>query len=794
MPDSYGNYHADLRDSAIDYRNWGWSVIPIRGDSDLKNPKAAAIAWAQFQQRQPTIAEIESWFDAQQFSGLGIVCGPISGLIVLDFDDADCATAFARACPDLTRTYTVISGQRGLPHYYYHVDANLNVTTRHTPGADLQAAGTYVIAAPTTIANQTWNNSYGSEPLKLTMADIERIHVFLDAYHYVAPSVRDQAEMLPLATSAVELAEQYMALARRIGRNNALFRIGSLARDSGWTLTAAIEALLNCHVVQPPNGSHPAETPEQRRQEGQRTLVSAFRYAPRPCLQTQPPKPGLPNAIRESLLQNGKVGVARLLDGLLLAGIDAKTWFTERIACEAVRIYGIGRRTVQAALKALQSLAQESPRNPPKKQDANAAKEQNKRRKQCSFVTGANRVKTGGRPAQQFKMPTNGQLYRWLGVRPSGSDRLDAAALQSPAAYRRALQRALIGRRPGQYSRQWLAGRLGVSVWTSRRYDRDIGITVAPRYSEGHIHWSNLDRLPLQVGISQPNGIFIQTADGRCYPPVRSIATRLLRQQHTLLLKRRQWNYYKIYYGNEQVLPIESGVSGRLSISEEIHKHAVRRNSIGQTYSVPIEKPHTTTAALNQHNQALAMDAESTESPEPEKCLWVCSNCMKSHLTTVHPGACDNCQTTNWETVPAVIWQDVERCKRWWRNRYQQHRANLAPSRESVTLLNERQLRLADRLYEQVRQRTPDRAITRRLARQLVRERGSGAVEKALQLLGERQTIYNAAGFILTVLGNVSAQAATATTTDHAAWVERLQQSPYAQFYANANQFMDSVS
>jgi hypothetical protein len=104
MPDSYGNYHANLRESAVKYRNLGWSVIPIRGDSDPKNPKAAAVSWTQFQQRHPTVTEIESWFGESHFGGLAIVCGPVSGLIVLDFDDPDCAAAFSRACPDLTQT------------------------------------------------------------------------------------------------------------------------------------------------------------------------------------------------------------------------------------------------------------------------------------------------------------------------------------------------------------------------------------------------------------------------------------------------------------------------------------------------------------------------------------------------------------------------------------------------------------------------------------------------------------------------------------------------------------------
>ena len=87
MLDSCENSRTDLCSAALEYQNLGWSVIPIRGDSDLQNPKAAAVQWSKYQQRIPPSGEVESWFGDGRFLGLGIVCGRVSGLTVLDIDD-----------------------------------------------------------------------------------------------------------------------------------------------------------------------------------------------------------------------------------------------------------------------------------------------------------------------------------------------------------------------------------------------------------------------------------------------------------------------------------------------------------------------------------------------------------------------------------------------------------------------------------------------------------------------------------------------------------------------------------
>lgn len=804
MLDSRENDQFRLHSAAVLYRNYGWSVIPLRGDSDPNQPKVAAVEWSAFQNRLPTDAELRNWFLEKQYTGLGIVCGPVSSLAVLDFDDANCARAFARLCPDLTNTFTVLSANRRLPHYYFHVPEDVPVRTRRTAQADFQAYGTYVVGAPTRIADNRWSVHSNDEPRSLTVADVGRIQAFLKAYAYHAASKLEPAATAPFS-AALERAEHqeqavspeylyryYRHIALRLGRNEALFRTASYARDCGWTKTAVLDALLDVHVVQPPHRSHKPETPEQRRQEGSRTIQSAFRYAARSRLISKQIR-GLPNAIRESLLQRSQVAVARVLDGLLMAGVQAGARFTERAACELLRIVGIGRRTVQAALKMFAPAEEpifeqvQAPPNPPN-HIAHAADAGVKRRTKCSFVSGADRVKTlrdslGGRPARQFRMPDTGRLYRLYGVSASGSDPLEAADLRSPEAYRCALQRALIKRRPGHYSRAWLAARLGISVWTCRRYDRRIGLDVQPHYQTRTVTWANLEDLPLEEAPVPPDGAFLETSDGKRYPPVRGLAARLLRQHQSVTLKRQHWNHYRIYYkyydGALRQPLSEVQVQPKSVDGEIVHK-----------------SPEVQISAANMPEPT---PMASLRENKPRSQFWLCPDCLKFHIQPERPQACSTCQQDQWQLIPETTWRDVEQCKVWWREVWHQHHAaqQTGSSTDATSvrrLTSPSRYALVGRVYQRLRDRTPDHALTHRAIQQLIDTYGSDAVERALEQVERRRQVHSAAGLLITTLraqhGDkvVASETPVKETVDaHTTWLERLQQSPYAQYYANAD-------
>jgi hypothetical protein len=73
----------------------GRSLIPLRGGPDGATGKRPALAsWTAYQSQPPCEADLRHWFGQQAHSAYGIVCGQVSGLIVLDLDDPTIAAAF----------------------------------------------------------------------------------------------------------------------------------------------------------------------------------------------------------------------------------------------------------------------------------------------------------------------------------------------------------------------------------------------------------------------------------------------------------------------------------------------------------------------------------------------------------------------------------------------------------------------------------------------------------------------------------------------------------------------------
>lgn len=130
---------ADPVTAAQRYLALGFSVIPLRG-------KVPAVTWRMYQQRRPTRAELGRWARRGLFQNVGIVCGAVSGdLVVLDFDAPGAYEAFCARFPDLTHTYTVATGGGGW-HVYLRVEAL--PPPQRGRGVELRANGQQVAAPP----------------------------------------------------------------------------------------------------------------------------------------------------------------------------------------------------------------------------------------------------------------------------------------------------------------------------------------------------------------------------------------------------------------------------------------------------------------------------------------------------------------------------------------------------------------------------------------------------------------------------------------------------------------------
>src|SRR4051794_4286810 len=80
---------SDLRDAALDAAAAGICVLPPKQDGS-RGPDVGL--WKEYQHRLPTERELSRWYDDPSRTGLGYLCGDVSGgLELLDFDDGGSA-------------------------------------------------------------------------------------------------------------------------------------------------------------------------------------------------------------------------------------------------------------------------------------------------------------------------------------------------------------------------------------------------------------------------------------------------------------------------------------------------------------------------------------------------------------------------------------------------------------------------------------------------------------------------------------------------------------------------------
>lgn len=129
---------AAARGEAVEYRRRGWSTIPIKAHS--KEPHLRELR--PFLTRKATQEELGAW----SWSGVGIVTGPISGVLVLDVDGPEGETELQKHGHPVTPMVRTASG--GMHLYFRHPQQHVRTGIRVAPGLDVKASGGYVVAPP----------------------------------------------------------------------------------------------------------------------------------------------------------------------------------------------------------------------------------------------------------------------------------------------------------------------------------------------------------------------------------------------------------------------------------------------------------------------------------------------------------------------------------------------------------------------------------------------------------------------------------------------------------------------
>lgn len=127
---------------ALEYTKAGVSIIPV---SSNKRPRLRS--WSEFMQRSASVAEITSWFARDPDAGIGLICGKISNILVLDVE------VYALWVLDQVHLpHTLTSETRsGGRHFYFAYDAKIPTTTWSRDGqhlGEVRSDGNYVVAPP----------------------------------------------------------------------------------------------------------------------------------------------------------------------------------------------------------------------------------------------------------------------------------------------------------------------------------------------------------------------------------------------------------------------------------------------------------------------------------------------------------------------------------------------------------------------------------------------------------------------------------------------------------------------
>ena len=127
--------------------------------------------WAEFQTRRPTEAEVRRWWGRSPSSGVAVVCGAISGLVVVDIDprndgEAGWAQLVAtHGAPPATRR-TVSGRGDGGRHYWFAHPGGVVATIDLAPGVQRLGDGHLLVVPPSLhpVTGQPYRWDDGGEP------------------------------------------------------------------------------------------------------------------------------------------------------------------------------------------------------------------------------------------------------------------------------------------------------------------------------------------------------------------------------------------------------------------------------------------------------------------------------------------------------------------------------------------------------------------------------------------------------------------------------------------------------
>lgn len=224
---------SDVYEAARTYLEAGISILPVKG----KEP--AIKTWKNLQAYRATLQMMDYWENRDLLHGVGVICGKISGnLVVIDLDSQAAVEDFQDTFTPQTHTLTILSGSGRGAHFYFYT-RQLPPTTI-APGYELRANGMYVVAPPSVHpSGNFYTVAHAVEPLRLD--DMDAIVEWVKSKRPAPPAAELQKRPAPSRGGFTSREEYFRkryvetALVRQIGlvaaaspasenRNNQLYQ------------------------------------------------------------------------------------------------------------------------------------------------------------------------------------------------------------------------------------------------------------------------------------------------------------------------------------------------------------------------------------------------------------------------------------------------------------------------------------------------------------------------------------------------------------------------------------------
>ncbi|GAG12678.1 unnamed protein product, partial [marine sediment metagenome] len=110
-----------ILEAALDYHHRDWSLIPIQPRTKVP----ACPSWKPYQTERADEAKLHHWFGSNGDQGVAVICGEVSGgLVVRDFDQMAAYERWAAEYPELAETLPTVA--TGRPGRHVYVRANID--------------------------------------------------------------------------------------------------------------------------------------------------------------------------------------------------------------------------------------------------------------------------------------------------------------------------------------------------------------------------------------------------------------------------------------------------------------------------------------------------------------------------------------------------------------------------------------------------------------------------------------------------------------------------------------------